>query len=132
MKNLLNGIHTIAIVGLSEKPDRPSFVVAKYLQLKGFKIVPVNPNLSGWEGAVCYPSIEYASSDNEIDLVNIFRRSDEVMAIVKDAVDIGNIKIIWMQEGVFDIQARNLAVRYGMVVVMDTCIMKYNEAINNN
>lgn len=130
MIDLLKGIRNIAVVGLSDNPDRPSFAVAKYLQNSGFQVIPVNPKLSSWEDLVCYPSLEVARKDNQIDLVDIFRRSEEVGHIVQEVIGIGDVKVIWMQEGVTDVEARNLAVKNGIIVVMDTCIMKCHHALS--
>ena len=114
-------IKTIAIVGLSDKPDRPSYKVGKYLLEKGFKIFPINPNIKEVFGLKSYPNL--ISINQLIDVVDIFRKSEFVEAIVDEAIKIG-AKIIWMQEGVINENAATKARSAGLTVVMNMCMMK--------
>ena len=107
---------TIAVVGISPRPDRPSHYVAQYLQEQGYRIIPVNPMLETALGERCYPDLK--SVPERVDMVNIFRRSEHVGPIVDDAIAIG-AKYIWMQDGVVDDAAAARAREAGLSVVMD-------------
>jgi predicted CoA-binding protein len=117
---LKNG-RTIAVVGLSSKPFRPSCGVAEYMQSAGYRIVPVNPNETEVLGEKSYARLE--DIPFRIDIVNIFRRSEFVPEIVKSAIAVG-ARAVWMQEGVVHHEAAEAARQAGMHVVMDLCIMK--------
>ncbi len=112
---------TVAVVGLSSKPDRPSHKVASYLKEQGYKIVPVNPAANEILGETCYPDV--ASIPEPVDVVDIFRSSQEVLPIVKEAIKIG-AKAVWMQEGVISEEAAAQAREAGLMVVMDKCMLK--------
>ena len=120
-EKILNSSHTIAIVGLSSKSDRPSYVVASYLKEQGYRIIPVNPTEKQVLGEHCYPDV--ASIPGPVDVVDIFRRSEEVPAIVEEAITIG-AKAVWMQEGVINEEAAARATEAGLLVVMDNCMRK--------
>ena len=107
---------TIAVVGISAHPDRPSHYVALYLQEQGYRIIPVNPMLETVLGEQCYPDLK--SVPVHVDMVNIFRRSEYVGPIVDDAIAIG-AKYVWMQDGVIDHDAADRAREAGLSVVMD-------------
>ncbi len=107
---------TIAVVGLSPRPDRDSNVVAKYLQDQGFRIIPVNPLAEELLGEKSYPDL--LSVPEKVDLVDIFRRSSEVMPVVEEAIKIG-AAAVWMQDGVINEEAAALARQAGLIVVMD-------------
>lgn len=111
----------IAVVGLSDKPERPSYGVALYLKEHGYRIVPVNPMISEWQGEKSYPGL--ASIHFKVDVVDIFRKSEDVPPIVKDAIAIG-AKAAWMQEGAVSEEAGKEAEKAGLLVVMDRCLMK--------
>ena len=113
--------HTIAVVGLSGKRYRPSYGVAEYMQKAGYRIIPVNPLESQILGEKCYPDLE--SIPGEVDIVDIFRRSEFVPEIVEAAIRKG-AKVIWMQEGVIHEEAAEKARQAGIFVVMDRCILK--------
>ena len=114
------------MVGLSEKPDRPSYRVASYLKENGYKIIPVNPEAKEILGEICYP---YLSSIPEpVDAVDIFRRAEEVPAIVEEAIKIG-ANAVWMQEGVINEQAATRAKEAGLLVVMDRCMFKEHQKL---
>lgn len=123
-KDFFNSIKTIAIVGLSDKPDRPSYEVASYLQSKGFRIIPVNPYITEVLGEKAYPDLFSIPAEIKIDVVDIFRRSDQVVPHVKEAVVRNNIKIIWMQEGVANNEAKKYAEEHSLTVIMNFCLMK--------
>jgi predicted CoA-binding protein len=118
---LLRRSRTIAVVGLSSKKFRPSYGVAEYMQEQGYRIIPVNPNEVGVLGEKAHASIE--DIGEHIDIVDIFRRSEFVPAIVESAIRIG-AGAIWMQEGVVHEDAARQAREAGLDVVMDRCILK--------
>ncbi|MBI3399188.1 MAG: CoA-binding protein [Deltaproteobacteria bacterium] len=111
----------IAVVGLSPKKDRPSHRVAEYLVSKDYDIIPVNPNCKEVFGRKCYKSLLDVPGD--IDVVDIFRRREDVMPIVEAAIKI-QAKAIWMQEGVVNEEAAKKARQTGINVVMDRCMLK--------
>jgi predicted CoA-binding protein len=126
---LLSRIKTIAVVGLSGSPMRPSHGVSAYMQAAGYKIVPVNPLISEALGETAYPSLlkipeELAKS---IDLVNVFRRPEYVDEIVDQAIQL-RMKAVWLQEDVINERATEKARKAGMFVVMDRCILKDHRA----
>lgn len=123
IKKLLRRSMTIAVVGLSVNPSKPSNVVASYLQAWGYRIIPVNPKYSKVLGNSSYPSLMKIPNSNEISLVNIFRRSDSVLPIVNQVIALG-IKAVWLQEGVINEVAAKKAEKAGITVVMDRCLLK--------
>lgn len=125
-QDLFKNIKTVAIVGLSDKIDRPSYNVAKYLIDQGFKIFPVNPKIKSVFGIKSYKNI--ADIKQSIDIVDIFRKSEFVEPIVDDAIRVG-AKIIWMQEDVVNQPAYDKAHKAGLTVIMDRCIMKTHQTI---
>ncbi len=114
---------TIAVVGLSSKKFRPSYGVAQYLKSAGYRIIPVNPNESEVLGEKSYPSLESIPAAEKIDIVDIFRRSEEVSDVVDSAIRIG-ARAVWMQEGVVNELAAARARSAGLFVAMDLCILK--------
>ena len=121
IQDLLERSSTVAVVGLSEKPYRMSYAIARALQGFGFKIFPVNPNLAGPVlGEEPYGSV--AEIGEPVDIVNVFRRSEKVPPVVRDAVAAG-AKVLWMQSGVVSEEAASCAREHGLTVVMDRCIM---------
>ncbi len=127
--SLLTPPKTIAVIGLSENPERPSYKVASYLHDQGFTIIPVNPNISSWNGIKAYPSFSAIPVRVSIDIVDIFRKSDEVLEIVQEILVTDRRPILWMQEGVRSLEAQTLAESAGMGVIMDACIMKKHQAM---
>ena len=119
--DLLKSSHTIAVVGLSGKPQRPSYGVAQYMQSAGYRIVPVNPAESEVLGEKSYARLE--DIPEHVDIVNVFRRSEFVPEIIDATIRIG-AKGVWMQEGVIHSEAAEKARRAGLIVVMDRCILK--------
>jgi hypothetical protein len=110
----------IAVVGISEREDRASNYVSDYMQSQGYKIYPVNPNIEGWFGLKSYDSIE--DVPGKIDIVDVFRRSANVMSVAEDAVASG-AKVLWLQQGIVNQEAATFALDKGLTVVMDSCIM---------
>ncbi len=121
IEKVLRDSHTIAVVGLSSDPERPSFEVAQYLQSRGYHIIPVNPNVPEVLGERAYPDL--LSIPEPVDVVDIFRRSEAVPPIVAQAIQI-RAKAIWMQEGVISEEAAQQARAAGLLVVMDHCMHK--------
>ena len=121
IKRILDECKTIAVVGLSSNPMRPSNGVANYMQKKGYKIIPVNPNESMVLGEKAFMNL--SAVGEKIDLVDIFRRSEDAGAFVDEAIKIG-AKAVWLQEGVIDKAAAQRAEDAGLLVVMDRCWLK--------
>ena len=117
----LSGSRTIAVVGLFPDPRRDSHRVAKYLQDQGYSIIPVNPMAEEVLGQKCYPDL--SSIPDPIDMVDIFRRSEHVLPLVEEAIQVG-VKYIWMQDGVVNDEAAELARSAGLPVVMNNCTMR--------
>ena len=118
---LLQAAKTIAVVGLADSPLRPSYGVSHYMRAHGYRIIPVNPNISEWEGEKAYASL--LDVPEKIDIVNVFRRPDAVPEVVEQAIQI-KAPSIWMQEGVIHEEAAERARQAGIFVVMDLCILK--------
>ncbi|MCF8056616.1 MAG: CoA-binding protein [Desulfocapsa sp.] len=119
IETLIRSTQSIAVVGFSPKPNRPSHIVGKYLLEAGFTVYPVNPGVSEILGHISYPDL--ASIPAVVDMVDIFRRSEDVLPVVEAAIEIG-AKAIWMQQGVVNEEAAALAEAAGLQVVMDRCI----------
>jgi uncharacterized protein len=110
---------TVAVVGLSDDPSRPSHDVARYLKRAGFRVIPVNPNLDEVLGERCHPDL--SSIGEPVHIVDVFRRSEHVAAVVDEAIRIG-AKAVWLQLGVSDPEAAERARRAGLVVVENRCL----------
>ncbi|MBK9315596.1 MAG: CoA-binding protein [Acidobacteria bacterium] len=121
IEEVLKSSRTIAVVGLSSNPMRPSYGVARYLQQMGYRIIPVNPNESQVLGERAWPTL--AAVPEPFDLVNIFRRSEEAGHHVDEAIRIG-ARAVWMQDDVIDEAAAQRAVDAGLLVVMDRCMLR--------
>ena len=121
IKRILDECKTIAVVGLSSNTWRASNSVSAYMQSKGYRVIPVNPNETEVLGERAYESL--ADVPEKFDLVNVFRRSEEAGAVVREAISLG-AKAVWLQEGVVDTKAAKAAVDAGLLVVMDRCILK--------
>jgi predicted CoA-binding protein len=109
------------VVGLSSKPDRPSLEVAGFLQELGYRIVPVNPNETNVLGERAYPSLLDVPAEIAIDIVDVFRRAEETPPIAEQAVRRG-AKVLWLQEGIVNEEARRVAEEAGLTVIMGVCI----------
>jgi predicted CoA-binding protein len=122
---LLKSAKTIAVVGLSDRPNRTSYGVSQYMQSQGYRIIPVNPAITGSLGEKAYASLSVVPE--KIDIVNVFRRSEFVPEIVEEAIQL-KVPAIWMQEGVEHEEAAKKARAAGILVVMDRCILKEHMA----
>jgi uncharacterized protein len=118
IRQLLETSKTIAVVGLSDKPDRESYRVAEYLQGQGYRIIPVNPTVDEVLGEKSYPSV--SAIPEPVDIVDVFRRPDAVGPVVEDAIAAG-AKAVWMQLGIVNEEAAEAAEAAGLQVVMDRC-----------
>ncbi len=127
MKSLLQETKVIAVVGLSDKPSRPSYDVSRYMQAHGYKIIPVNPSCTEILGEKCYPDLK--SIPVPVDMVNVFRKSEDCLPVAKEAVAIG-AKSLWLQLGVINQEACDYAESHGLNVVMDKCL-KIEHMINS-
>jgi predicted CoA-binding protein len=116
---ILNNYRVVAVVGLSDKPDRPSYRVAQYLQQHGYRIVPVNPGRREILGEKCYPSLK--DIPFPVEVVDIFRNVEAIPAIVDEAIRVG-AKAVWMQLGLVEPESAQKARQAGLQVVMDHCL----------
>jgi predicted CoA-binding protein len=121
IRRILDECRTIAVVGLSSDPSRPSNSVSGYMRRQGYRVIPVNPNETSVFGEKSYPDL-FAVTE-KIDLVDVFRRPDEAGKAVDEAIAVG-AKAVWLQEGVIDAAAAQRAVDAGLMVVMDRCWLK--------
>jgi predicted CoA-binding protein len=121
IRRILDECRTIAVVGLSSDPSRPSNSVSGYMRRQGYRVIPVNPNETSVFGEKSYPDL-FAVTE-KIDLVDVFRRPDEAGKAVDEAIAVG-AKAVWLQEGVIDNAAAQRAVDAGLLVVMDRCWLK--------
>ena len=117
---LLKKYKTIAVVGLSSNPMRPSYDVTEYMQAAGYRIIPVNPNERKVLGEKSYARLEEVPE--KIEIVNVFRRAEEVPAVVESAIRVG-AKVVWMQQGVENEEAAEKARAAGLMVIEDACIL---------
>lgn len=121
LRILLGEARTIAVVGLSSKPERPSLDVAAYLQGRGYRIVPVNPGETEVLGERAYPSLTDIPDDLRIDVVDVFRRAEDTPDVARDAVAIG-ASVLWLQDGIVNEDAYRIASDAGLEVIMGVCI----------
>ena len=117
---------TIAVVGASDNPKRPSYDVAKYLQAQGFRIIPVNPALTELLGEKSYPDL--LAIPEPVDVVDVFRHPDAVPEIVEQAIT-KQAKVVWMQPGAENMQAAERAMEAGLEVIMGVCMMREHRAL---
>lgn len=127
IRAILRDNKVIAVVGLSPKPERPSNQVARYMLDAGYRVIPVNPGQDEILGLPCYPDL--LSVPEDVDIVTIFRRPDEVMPVVRDAVAKG-ARVVWMQQGIINEEAAKLAEENGLQVIMDRCIKVDHQQLN--
>jgi uncharacterized protein len=127
IKELLKHAGNIAVVGLSDNPDKVSHMVAKAMQDRGYRIIPVNPNASTILNETCYPSLK--DIPEPVDIVNVFRRSEHTVPVAEEAVAIGT-KVFWLQQGIFNEEAASICQAAGLEVIMDRCI-KVEDAVLN-
>lgn len=121
LRALLKRARTVAVVGLSSRPDRPSFQVAAYLQRNGYRIVPVNPSETEVLGETAYPSLLELPEDVHVDVVDVFRRAEHTPEIARQAVAVG-AKTLWLQEGIVSDEAAAIASDAGLDVIMGVCM----------
>ena len=119
LRRILKESRTIAVVGLSANWWRPSYFAAKYLQEHGYRIIPVNPQYEEVLGETCYPNLR--AIPDKVDVVDCFRKSDEIPPLADDAIAIG-AKVLWLQIGVINPAAVEKAQKAGLEVVMDRCM----------
>ena len=117
---------TIAVVGMSPKPERPSHYVALYLQENGNTIFPVNPGHKKIAGLICYPNLLEIPVD--VDVVDVFRRPEHVLPIAEATIEIG-AKALWLQDGVINEEAARLAEEAGLMVVMNDCMLRQHQKL---
>jgi uncharacterized protein len=130
LRSILGDARTIAVVGLSSNPERASYEVAEYLQSKGYRIVPVNPNETEVLGERVYPTLADIPSEIEIDVVDVFRRAEQTPAIAEEAVARG-AKVLWLQEGIANDDARRIGEAGGLSVVMGVCMRKQSQRLEH-
>jgi predicted CoA-binding protein len=128
-REILNKYRSIAVVGASANPERPSYQIASYLMEQGYQVYPVNPNAREILGRPSYPSL--SSIPDAVEVVDIFRRSEDVVPIIDEAIKIG-AKAVWMQEGVINEAAAAKARGAGLLVVMDKCVREEHEHLSEN
>ncbi|HEY5905484.1 MAG TPA: CoA-binding protein [Actinomycetota bacterium] len=128
LRILLGEARTIAVVGLSSRPGRPSLDVAAYLQQRGYRIVPVNPRETEVLGERAYPSLRDIPEGLAIDVVDVFRRAEDTPPIASDAVAIG-AKVLWLQDGIVNEEAYRIATEAGLEVIMGVCIRRTDQRL---
>jgi predicted CoA-binding protein len=128
LRTLLGDAHTIAVVGLSSRPGRPSFEVASYLQDHGYRIVPVNPNETTVLGEQAYATLLDVPREQVIDVVDVFRRAEFTPEVARQAVEIG-AKVLWLQEDIVSEEAAAIATAGGLDVIMGVCIRHVRERL---
>ena len=119
IRTILSTTKTIAIVGLSPRPERPSYFVGSYLNYEGYRVIPVNPRATEILGQKSYPDL--LSIPEKVDMVNVFRQPEECVEIARQAVQIG-AKTLWLQLRVVNLEAAHIAEEAGLRVVMDRCV----------
>ena len=127
--NKIFQMKTIAVVGMSPKPERPSQYVSMYMKEQGYNIIPVNPGHNEIAGMKSFPSL--LDIPQTIDVVDVFRRSEYVLPIAESAVTVG-AKALWLQDGVINKDGATLAVKAGLLVVMNDCILRQHRQMQTN
>jgi uncharacterized protein len=122
--NFFEGVKTIAIIGLSNKASKHSYKVASYLQQKGFRIIPVNPNLKEILSEKAYPDLLSIPKTIQIDVVDVFRRPEEVIPHLEEVIKKGGIAKVWLQEGVGSKEAEDFASKHNLSIVSNFCMME--------
>jgi predicted CoA-binding protein len=128
LKEILIHYKTVAVVGISPKEDRPSYSVASYLKSNGYRIVPVRPDGDTVLGEKVFPNLLEIPEEIEVDIVDVFRKSEDVPPIVDEAIRRG-AKVLWMQEGIVNKEAGTKAEKAGLKVVMDRCMKKEHQRL---
>ena len=130
IKKILSESKAVAVVGISQQKDRPSYIVAAYLKSKGYQIIPVRPDGEEILGEKVYHSLTEIPKEINVEVVDIFRKSEDVPPIVEEAIRRG-AKTVWMQEGVIHKEAGEKAEKAGLKVVMDRCMKKEHQKLIN-
>ena len=128
IKKILSNSKTVAVVGISPNEDRPSYIVASYLKSKGYQIIPVRPDGEQILGEKVYHSLTEIPKEIDVEVVDIFRKSEDVPPIVDEAIQRG-AKAVWMQEGIIHKEAGEKAEKAGLKVVMDRCLKKEHQRL---
>jgi predicted CoA-binding protein len=128
LRSILGDARTIAVVGLSSNPDRASYEVAEFLKDKGYRIVPVNPNETEVLGERAYASLPEVPEEVSIDVVDVFRRAEQTPEVAEQAVARG-AKVLWLQEGIANEDARRIGEEAGLTVIMGVCIRKQTQRL---
>lgn len=128
LRSILGDVRTIAVVGLSSKPDRPSNSVARYLRDRGHRIIPVNPAETEVLGERAYASLRDVPEYTRIDIVDVFRRADETPKVAAEAAAAG-AKVLWLQEGIVNAESRRIAEDASMTVIMGVCIRRTDQRL---
>lgn len=128
IKEVFRSSKTVAVIGISPKEDRPSYGVASYLKSNGYRIIPVRPDGDKILGEKVYHSLTEIPREIEIDVVDIFRKSEDVPPVVEEAIHRG-AKVVWMQEGIINQEACTKAEKAGLKVVMDRCTKKEHQRL---
>jgi predicted CoA-binding protein len=123
LRSILGDARTVAIVGLSSKPHRDSYEIGEYLRSKGYKVIPVNPKETEVLGERAYATLDDVPGDIEIDVVDVFRRAEDTPPIAEAAVRRG-AKVLWLQDGIVNEDARRIAEAGGLTVIMGACIRR--------
>ncbi len=126
LRNILSSFRTVACVGVSSNPAKPSYGIFQYLAEAGYRMIPVNPTTPEIMGRPSYPDLQ--SIPEKIDVVQVFRKPEDVPPVVEDAIKAG-AKVVWMQEGIVNPQAAKRAQQAGLQVVMDRCMMKTHQRL---
>jgi predicted CoA-binding protein len=126
IKNIFQ-LNNIAVVGMSPKAERPSNYVALYMRDQGYNIIPVNPGQKSIQNEMCYPSL--TSIPHQVDVVNVFRRSEYVLPIAQDAIAIG-AKALWLQDGVINEEASKIAQEVGLLFIMNDCMLRRHKQLH--
>lgn len=127
INELLKPPKTIVVIGLSDKQERPSNQVAKYLLDLGLNIIPINPNIESVFALKSYKSLSEIPKEIKIDIVDIFRKESEVLSIVQEIINTGQKPVIWLQEGFFDQETKTLGQRHNFELVEGMCLRKAYE-----
>ena len=126
LKQILKTIRTVASVGVSSNEEKPSYWIFNYLVDHGYQMIPVNPTVPEIQGRKSFPNL--SSVPQKLDVVQVFRKPEDVLPVVKEAINVG-AKIVWMQEGVVNEEAATLAENAGLKVVMNRCMMKTHQRL---
>ncbi|HEX6230948.1 MAG TPA: CoA-binding protein [Actinomycetota bacterium] len=131
LRSILGDARTIAVVGLSSKPERYSYEVAGFLQGRGYRIVPVNPNETEVLGEPAYPSLLDVPAEVSVDVVDVFRRAEDTPEVARQAVSRG-AGVLWLQDGIVNEEARRIAEGAGLTVIMGVCIKRTSKRLDRS